>query len=638
VRCEEGAWADKGLCDETPRLAPPRVGGGDVFIEERPRPRGVLGSDDMNLDLLVPARARPVPPNDRTRLMLLVAITVFAVVSLAVAMIYASLYIELSPYRAGSFWIGVGLFLAAPLVTRLSASVDAGLAVALLAAMSVIVMPAYYQGGLNSVFLVWLVVIPMVATLYLRAWLGAVASVAGALIFAGFFLVHTYSELPPHEPEQENVLVLFNLVLALAFMASISMLARHALRRREAALEVAAIDAEASAQVIRERDEQLERAQRLESIGRLAGGVAHDFNNLLMVINGYTEAALDEARGQPDLEDSLKEVAKAGDRAAVLTRQLLAFGRRQLLEPQNVHLNEVVGELLEMVRRLLPENVVVEARLSDDLWNVFVDPHRIEQVLMNLAVNARDAMPEGGRLTLETANRVVAANEISGLDPGEYVGVTMRDTGIGMNEETRARVFEPFFTTKKTGKGTGLGLAMAYGTVTQSGGAIAIESALGEGCEIVLLLPRSQGAAQGAAETVEPVAAPTGTQDRERILVVEDESSVRRLIVDLLGRSGYRVEQASDGAFAAERLRTDEAGFDLLITDVVMPNLGGEALVRQCEAELGTTPVIFLSGYVEHEIQVGTFAGRTVEVIQKPVHPKRLLLHIRHLLDRGLRP
>jgi len=588
----------------------------------------------MNWDLLVPARARPVPPNDRARLMLLVAITVFAVVSLAVAMTYASLYIELSPYRAGSFWIGTGLFLAAPLVTRLSASVDAGLAVALLAAMSAIVMPAYYQGGLNSVFLVWLVVIPMVATLYLRAWLGAIASVAGALIFAGFFLVHTYYELPPHEPEKENALVLFNLVLALAFMTSISMLARHALRRREQALEVAAIEAEASAQVIRERDEQLERAQRLESIGRLAGGVAHDFNNLLMVINGYTEAALDEARGQPDLEDSLREVAKAGDRAAVLTRQLLAFSRRQLLEPKNVHLNEVVGEFLEMVRRLLPENVMVEARLSDDLWDVFVDPHRIEQVLMNLAVNARDAMPEGGRLTLETANRVLAANEISGLDPGEYIGVTMRDTGIGMNEETQARVFEPFFTTKETGKGTGLGLSMAYGTVTQSGGAIAIESALGEGCEIVLLLPRSQG----AAEAVEPAVPRTETQGHERILVVEDEPSVRRLVVDLLDRSGYRVEEASDGAFAAERLRTDEAGFDLVITDLVMPNLGGEALVRQCEAELGPTPVIFLSGYAKHEIQVGTFGGRTVEVIQKPVHPRRLLVQIRDLLDRGLRP
>lgn len=585
----------------------------------------------MNWDLLVPPRARPVAPDDRARLMLLAAITVFAVVTLSIAMAYASLYIELSPYRAGSFWIASGLFLFAPLVTRLSGSVDTGLAIALLAAMSAIVMPAYYQGGLNSVYLVWLIVIPMVATLYLRAWLGVFASIAGAAIFAIFFLLERQVELPAHEPDKENALVLFNLVLALVFMTSMSLLASRALARRETALRAAARYAEESARTLRERDEQLERSQRLESVGRLAGGVAHDFNNLLMVINGYAETALDEAEGQASLQESLHEVLKAGDQAAVLTRQLLAFSRRQLLEPKAVRMNDLVGDFTAMVRRLLPENVLVETRLAGDLWSVFVDPHRIEQVLMNLAVNARDAMPEGGRLSIETANRVLSAGEVSDLEPGEYVRVAVRDTGFGMDEETQARVFEPFFTTKETGKGTGLGLSMAYGTVIQSGGGIEVESRLGEGCEIALLLPRSEA---GQIETTESEGHASEAVGRERILVVEDESSVRRLVVDRLERAGYRVEQAADGAIAAETIEADGEGFDLLISDLIMPNLGGEGLVRRCDEALAGTPVLFLSGYAEHGIQVGTFGDRTVEVIQKPLRPRLLIRRVREVLDR----
>ena len=233
------------------------------------------------------------------------------------------------------------------------------------------------------------------------------------------------------------------------------------------------------------------RAQRLESIGRLTGGVAHDFNNLLTVINGHAETALEDVLDASEVEESLSEVLKAGERAAVLIRQLLAFSRRQTLEPEIVCLNQVIDEFLKMVRRMMPENVAMEARLAVDLWTVCVDPNRIEQVLMNMAVNARDAMPEGGTLSIETANRVLRAGEMSGLSPGEYIRVAIRDTGIGMDEKTQEQVFEPYFTTKEMGRGTGLGLAMAYGTVTQSGGGITIDSRPGEGCEIAMLLPRS---------------------------------------------------------------------------------------------------------------------------------------------------
>ena len=584
----------------------------------------------MNWEFLVPPRARPVPPVERTRVMLLGAITIFALVSLSGAMVYATLFIDLAPYRALSFCIAAALFLGAPLVTRVSGSVDAGLCIALLAAMSAIVPPAYYQGGLNSVLLVWLVVIPMVATLYLRVSLGIFASLCGALIFAGFFWLEGRTELPPHVPEKENALVLFNLVLALLFITSMSLLASQALKRRESALRAAVRDAEESARALRERNEQLEHSQRMESIGRLAGGVAHDFNNLLMVITGYTEAAIDQAEGQAGLEESLNEILKAGDQAAVLTRQLLAFSRRQLLEPKTIQMNELIREFTGMVRRLLPENVRVENHLSHDLWSVFIDPHRIEQVLMNLAVNARDAMPTGGVLSIGTENRVFVGGDVSGLAPGEYVRVSVRDTGCGMDEETQARAFEPFFTTKAMGKGTGLGLSMAYGTVIQSGGGIEIDSGPEEGCEIGLLLPRAESAEDEAFESGDEHGDAVGT---ERILVVEDDSSVRRLVVDRLARSGFRVESASDGAIAAERLESDGECFDLLISDLVMPNLGGEELVRRCDQVLGDTPVIFLSGYSEHVVAVDTFGDRLVEVVQKPLRPRSLIHRVRMLLD-----
>lgn len=445
----------------------------------------------LNLDPLLPARARPASPEVRGRLVFLVAITCFAVVSLVAAMSYASQHVELSSGRTASFWVGMGLFLAAPLVTRLSGSVDGGLAVSLIAGMTVSIIPAYYQGGLNSVFMIWLVVIPMVATLYLRAWFGIAASFVGALIVVGFFVLELRNELPHFVPSDENVLVLLNLLLALVFMAYMSLAARGALKRREEALLEAATEAKESARVIEERDEQLVRAQRLESIGRLTGGVAHDFNNLLTVINGHAETAIEDVPDGSEVQESLSEVLKAGGRAALLIRQLLAFSRRQTLEPENVCLNHVVDEFLKMVRRMMPENVAMEARLAVDLWTVFVDPNSIEQVLMNMAVNARDAMPEGGTLCIETANRVLREGDVSGLSPGEYIRVAVCDTGIGMDEKTREQVFEPYFTTKEMGRGTGLGLAMAYGTVTQSGGGITIDSRPGEGCEIAMLLPRS---------------------------------------------------------------------------------------------------------------------------------------------------
>ena len=311
-------------------------------------------------------------------------------------------------------------------------------------------------------------------------------------------------------------------------------------------------------------EEQLQQAQKLESIGRLAGGVAHDFNNLLTVINGYSAMTLSTLGPDDPSRAAVAEVLAAGERAKGLVRQLLAFGRKQTLHPEVLNLNAIVGDLARMLARLVGEDIELVTHFEPELKPVKADRHQMEQVLMNLATNARDAMPSGGTLTIETAN-----------DPGGEVRLSVRDTGAGIPDGIRAHLFEPFFTTKPSGKGTGLGLAMVHGIVSQSGGRITVDNAAGQGAIFHVHLP----AVSGSPPMVRPSRSPVGADGDETILVVEDQADVRKLVSAVLTNRGYRVLTADSGERALAVCRGEE--IDLLLTDYLMPRMNGDALARK---------------------------------------------------------
>ncbi len=376
-------------------------------------------------------------------------------------------------------------------------------------------------------------------------------------------------------------------------------------------------------------EEQLRQAQKMEAIGRLAGGVAHDFNNLLTAILGYTELLLDSDPPQ-DVKRSADEIRKAGERAAALTKQLLAFSRKQVLQPKVLDLNEVLAEVDGMLRRTLGEDVTYEAERDPHLWRVLADPGQLHQVLLNLAVNARDAMPEGGVLRIATRNASLrAANlpEVPKVAEGDYVLLEVSDSGHGMDDETLSHAFEPFFTTKERGKGTGLGLSTVYGIVKQSGGYIHIESEPGRGTRVLVYLARAHGAADSPSN-VSPRSLPRG--GTETILLVEDEESVRRLASLLLERSGYRLLVASSAEEALETARGYEGKIDLLLTDVVLPGLNGRRLADLLAPERPSMKVVFASGYFDERgiLEPGS------DFIQKPFNPETLARSVRRVLDR----
>jgi len=381
-------------------------------------------------------------------------------------------------------------------------------------------------------------------------------------------------------------------------------------------------------------EEQLRQAQKMEAVGRLAGGIAHDFNNLLTAILGYAELLLDSELSE-DVKNSVNEIRKAGDRAAALTKQLLAFSRKQLLQPKVLDLNEVLSEVDGMLRRTLGEDVTYEAERDPHLWRVLADPGQLQQVLLNLAVNSRDAMPDGGVLRIATRNvSLHAANlpEVPNVAEGDYVLLEVADTGHGMNADTLSRAFEPFFTTKERGKGTGLGLSTVYGIVKQSGGYIHIESEPGKGTRVLVYLARVHGAADSPSN-VSPRSLPRG--GTETILLVEDEESVRRLASLLLERSGYRVLVASSAEEALETARGYAGEIDLLLTDVVLPGLNGRRLADLLSPERPSMKVVFASGYFDDR---GILAPGS-DFIQKPFNPETLARSVRRALDRkGPRP
>jgi PAS domain S-box-containing protein len=384
---------------------------------------------------------------------------------------------------------------------------------------------------------------------------------------------------------------------------------------------------------LRKTEEHLRVAQRMESIGRLAGGIAHDFNNMLAIIINYAELGLQDLNDPDALQSSLTEIRTAGNRAAALTRQLLAFSRKQVLQPQVLDLNKIVSGMEAMLRRLLGEDMSLEVALAMGLGKVLADPGQLEQVVMNLAVNARDAMPSGGRLTIETADAAcdqACADQHPEVASGPHVKLSVTDTGCGMDERTRARLFEPFFTTKEVGKGTGLGLATAYGIVQQSGGAIQVRSEPGKGTTFTVLLPRELTAKESVTRAITLT---TRAVRAETVLVVEDENALRTLVERVLCRAGYIVLSAANGVEALRVFEQHKGSLHLLLTDVVMPEMNGRELADQLVLQSPNLKVLYMSGYTDEAIvQRGALAPGT-HFISKPFNPAQLTRMVRKVLD-----
>ncbi|HEX6628463.1 MAG TPA: MASE1 domain-containing protein [Gemmatimonadaceae bacterium] len=414
-------------------------------------------------------------------------------------------------------------------------------------------------------------------------------------------------------------LQIFVAVLALTTLILAAVLAEH--DAMEAALEVTR--------------QQSRQAQKMEAIGRLAGGVAHDFNNLLTVIGSCTDFVLGDPTLQSEHRADLDEVKKATDRATSLTRQLLAFGRTQVLRPSTISLNEQLTTLLPMLKRLFETTIEIRLETDPNLWPARADATQIEQVLLNLALNARDAMKDGGVLTFVTENAVIATKrEQEGeefvIAPGEYVALKVRDTGIGMDVETQRRVFEPFFTTKETGKGTGLGLATVYGIVKQSGGYITLTTSPGRGAEFRIFLPRTEAV---AAERIVSRAHANGSSTRGTILLVEDEEVVRHSLERVLTGEGYRVLSAGDGAEALKVFAAKKEEIQLLLTDLVMPVMSGRTLAEKCVGMQESLKVIYVSGYTRDSLlSRQTFEDGT-QFIEKPFTRETVLSRIAEVLS-----
>ena len=390
-------------------------------------------------------------------------------------------------------------------------------------------------------------------------------------------------------------------------------------------------EAKHAREALQRSEEQLRQAQKMEAVGQLAGGVAHDFNNLLTVINGYCAMALQKKQEVQPIRKNIEEIQKAAERAASLTSQLLAFSRKQVLRPQVLQLNEVVQGMEKMLQRLIGEDVELSTTYGSQLGNVKADPGQIEQVIMNLAVNARDAMPRGGKLTISTSNTTVDQKtkfRNRTLEVGEYVLVAISDNGVGMTEEVKAHLFEPFFTTKGLGKGTGLGLATCYGIICQSGGEIRVYSEPNSGTTFKIYLPRTDAAP-------EPMVTPdleSLSNGTESILVVEDDLSVRELAVTILRNCGYQVQE-SNNAFEALILLKRNPQFDLVITDVIMPQMSGKDLYDQIRSQLPQIKVLLMSGYTDDALAHHGVLDENLPFLEKPFSPAKLSGKVRGILD-----
>ena len=386
-------------------------------------------------------------------------------------------------------------------------------------------------------------------------------------------------------------------------------------------------------ETLHKSEEHLRQSQKIEVVGRLAGGIAHDFNNLLTAIRGYSDLLLHRINSSSPLRRDVEEIRKAGERASSLTRQLLAFSRKQVLQPKVLDLNAVVAGMDRMLRRLIGEDIDLVAVLKPRLWNVQVDPGQVEQVIMNIVVNARDAMRKGGKVTIETANvdlddRYVRRHEV--VKPGEYVLLAISDTGMGMDEEMKSHLFEPFYTTKEKGKGTGLGLSTVYGIVKQSGGYIWVYSEVGKGATFKVYFPRFESA---DVETKKEGPSDSVPRGLETVLVVEDEEVVRELVRSILEGNGYTVLAASNGIEAQNVGRSHPAPIHLIVMDVVMPKMGGREAAESLAPHLPGVKVLYMSGYTDEAIVHHGVLEPGIPFLEKPFTPEALLRKVRQVLD-----
>ncbi|MGA9495133.1 MAG: PAS domain S-box protein [Terriglobales bacterium] len=387
----------------------------------------------------------------------------------------------------------------------------------------------------------------------------------------------------------------------------------------------------------RQLEEQLRQAQKMDAVGRLAGGVAHDFNNLLMVINGYTEVLLEQLEKGSPMHHKVQSIQQAADRAATLTRQLLAFSRKQLLELKVVDVNTVVGDMERLLRPLIGENIELVTRLSTQTGHTRADASQLEQVIMNLVVNAKDAMPNGGKLTLQSADVTVRKDfsEHRFIQPGRYAVISVTDTGHGMDKETQSRIFEPFFTTKEKGKGTGLGLSTVYGIVKQSNGYVFAQSELGRGTTFFVYLPRVEDSAEELSPAKSPQSDAGGC---ETVLLVEDEDSVRELVRLTLTSRGYKVLEAENGEAGLRIAAACKTHIDILITDVVMPGIGGRELAKKLLTLRPDISVLYLSGYTEDTVVTQGALGPATAFLQKPFTLQNLAKKVREVLRARTNP
>jgi signal transduction histidine kinase/CheY-like chemotaxis protein len=378
---------------------------------------------------------------------------------------------------------------------------------------------------------------------------------------------------------------------------------------------------------------QLMQAQKMEAIGSLAGGVAHDFNNLLSVIKGYTELLLDELAPDDPKREDLLQIEKAGQRAASLTSQLLSFSRKQMLQPELLDLNVAINDMNLMLRRLLGENIELIMSAQPNLGSVYADPGQIQQIVMNLAVNARDAMTRGGKLIIETSYVEVDESYIRSwpfMKKGSYIMIAVSDNGIGMDAATQARIFEPFFTTKEKGKGTGLGLSTVYGIVKQSNGFILVDSEMGKGTTFKVYFPCIDGEASKSTNQNDSLDA---AQEDETILLVEDEDSVRALAHRILSERGYNVLEAADGVEALKRAQEFGGTIDLVLTDVVMPGISGTTLIARLGTMRPGIKSLYMSGYTDDSIINHGFLDSSVAFLQKPFTVQNLAQKVREVLS-----
>jgi PAS domain S-box-containing protein len=380
-------------------------------------------------------------------------------------------------------------------------------------------------------------------------------------------------------------------------------------------------------------EEQLRLSQRMEAVGRLAGGIAHDFNNLLTIMTGYTDLLLDRIRESDPLRRNVEEIKGASSRAAALTNQLLAFSRKHVLQPKILDLNEIVSDMDKMLRRLIGEDIELIVALAPNVGAIRGDPGQIEQVIVNLVVNAREAMPQGGRLIVETANLDLDdeyTRQHVGVEPGCYIMLAVSDTGVGMDSETLAHIFEPFFTTKGNGKGTGLGLSTVYGIVRQSGGNIWVYSEPARGSSFKIYFPR----VDGQCEEREMVAPPAGrARGTETVLLAEDDETVRGLVREVLQQRGYLVLEARNGMEALEMADGHNGRIDLLVTDVIMPHMSGRELVERLRPLHPETRILFMSGYTDNAVVPQVDLAPGTEFLQKPFAPENLARKVREVLD-----